>query len=102
MLRLLRHLTALGEFCLWMPRRIVRWLMTAIAFNPKLGPVRHVLAVAVVYALFALLRQEIDVVYAQPIQAPAPARHEPPRLAEDQLSADDRAFNRRIAPPAAE
>src|SRR6185437_17143322 len=55
MLRLLRHLTALGEFCLSMPRRIMRWLMLAVAFNPKIGPLRHVLTVAVVYALFALL-----------------------------------------------
>ena len=55
MIRLLRHLTALGEFCLSMPRRIVRWLMLAVAFNPKLGPLRHVLTAAVAYALFALL-----------------------------------------------
>ena len=38
-----------------MPRRIVRWLMMAVAFNPKLGPLRHVLTAAVVYVLFALV-----------------------------------------------
>ena len=38
-----------------------------------------------------------------PVREPAPAGHEPPpRLPEDQLSAEDRAFIRRIAPPAAE
>ena len=47
-------------------------------------------------------RQEADVIEAEPVQAAAPARHEPSRLAQDQLSAEDRAFIRRIAPPAAE
>jgi hypothetical protein len=38
-----------------------------------------------------------------PVREPASAGHEPPpRLPEDQLSAEDRAFIRRIAPPAAE
>ena len=38
-----------------------------------------------------------------PVREPASASHEPPpRLPEDQLSAEDRAFIRRIAPPAAE
>jgi membrane peptidoglycan carboxypeptidase len=55
MLLFLRHLNALAEFCLWLPRRIVRWLMTAIAFNPKLGPLRHVITGAVLYVLFALV-----------------------------------------------
>jgi hypothetical protein len=47
-------------------------------------------------------RQETDVIDAEPVQAAAPARQEPPRLAQDQLSAEDRAFIRRIALPAAE
>ncbi|HXE01588.1 MAG TPA: glycosyl transferase family 51, partial [Hyphomicrobium sp.] len=55
MLHLLRLLTALGDLCLSMPRRIVRWLMTAVTFNSKLGPLRHVLTAAVVYVLFVLV-----------------------------------------------
>lgn len=55
MLRLLRHLTALAEFCLWVPRTVVRWLMMTVAFNPKLGPLRHVFTAAVLYVLFAVL-----------------------------------------------
>ena len=55
MLRFLRHLTALAEFCLWVPRRLVRWLMLAIAFNPKLGPLRHLFTGAILYVLFALV-----------------------------------------------
>lgn len=55
MLRLLRHLTALADFCLWAPRWIARWLMMAVAFNPKLGPLRHVFTAAIVYVFFALL-----------------------------------------------
>ena len=44
-----------------------------------------------------------DVIDVPPVREPAPAGHEPPpRLPEDQLSAEDRAFIRRIAPPAAE
>lgn len=55
MLRLLRHLTALVDVCLWAPRWIVRWLMTAVAFNPKLGPLRHVATAAILYVVFALV-----------------------------------------------
>ncbi|MBY0562533.1 transglycosylase domain-containing protein [Hyphomicrobium sp.] len=55
MLRLLRHLTAFAEFCLWVPRAIVRWLMMTVAFNPKLGPLRHVFTAAFLYVLFAIL-----------------------------------------------
>ncbi|MFT3733098.1 MAG: transglycosylase domain-containing protein [Hyphomicrobium sp.] len=55
MLRLLRHLTAIADFCLWAPRRIARWLMLAVAFNPKLGPLRHVFTAAILYVLFALV-----------------------------------------------
>ncbi len=55
MLRLLRHLTALADLCLWLPRHVARWLMTAFAFNPKLGPLRHVFSAAVLYVLFALM-----------------------------------------------
>ncbi|HET6388319.1 transglycosylase domain-containing protein [Hyphomicrobium sp.] len=55
MLRLLRHLTALAEFILWLPRTVLRWLMMSVAFNPKLGPLRHVFTAAFLYVLFALL-----------------------------------------------
>jgi penicillin-binding protein 1A len=55
MLRLLRHLTAFAEFCLWVPRAILRWLMMTVAFNPKLGPLRHVFTAALLYVLFALV-----------------------------------------------
>lgn len=54
MLRVLRHLTALADFCLWAPRWVARWLMMAVAFNPKLGPLRHVFTAAILYVLFAL------------------------------------------------
>ena len=55
MLRLLRQLNALGEFLIVVPRRIVRVLTHAVAFNPKLGPLRHVATFAIGYVLFALL-----------------------------------------------
>jgi penicillin-binding protein 1A len=55
MLHVLRHLTTFGEFCLWMPRHVMRWLMTAIAFNPKLGPLRHVATATALYLIFAVL-----------------------------------------------
>jgi penicillin-binding protein 1A len=54
MLRVLRHLTALADFCLWAPRWVARWLMMAVAFNPKLGPLRHVFTAAILYVVFAL------------------------------------------------
>ncbi len=55
MLRILRRLTAFIEGCLWLPRRVVRWLMLAVAFNPKLGPLRHVATFAFCYVVFAVL-----------------------------------------------
>ncbi|MET0638878.1 MAG: transglycosylase domain-containing protein, partial [Hyphomicrobium sp.] len=55
MLRLLRHLTAIADVCLWAPRWTVRWLMMAVAFNPKLGPLRHLFTAAIVYVVFALV-----------------------------------------------
>ena len=55
MLRLLRQLTALAEFALLVPRRAVRVAMQAVAFNPKLGPLRHVAVAAIAYTAFALL-----------------------------------------------
>ena len=55
MLQLLRRLTALFEFALVVPRRAVRFVMHAITFNPKLGPLRHVATFAVLYTVFAVL-----------------------------------------------
>src|SRR4051812_20208127 len=55
MLRLLRHLTTIADLCLWLPRHLARWLMTATACNPKLGPLRHVFTATVLYILFALV-----------------------------------------------
>ena len=55
MLRLLRQLTAWLEVLLAAPRRLVRFLMTAVAFNPRLGPMRHVFSAAMGYVLFAAL-----------------------------------------------
>jgi membrane peptidoglycan carboxypeptidase len=55
MLHVLRHLNALSEFCLRIPSRILRWLMSAVAFHPKLGPLRHLFSAAAIYVVFALL-----------------------------------------------
>ncbi|HPG88506.1 MAG TPA: glycosyl transferase family 51, partial [Hyphomicrobium sp.] len=55
MLRLLRHLTALLNVMILAPRRAVRLVMSAVTFNPKLGPLRHVATFAVLYVLFALV-----------------------------------------------
>ena len=55
MLSILRLLTALSEICLRLPRQVVRRLMSAVAFNPKLGPIRHVFTAATLYVLFALV-----------------------------------------------
>lgn len=55
MLRLLRHLTALVNLLILAPRRAARLVMTAVTFNPKLGPLRHIATFAVLYVLFAVL-----------------------------------------------
>jgi penicillin-binding protein 1A len=55
MLGLLRQLTALCEFLIVVPSRAVRLATNATAFNPKLGPLRHVATFSVVYVLFALV-----------------------------------------------
>lgn len=55
MLSILRLFTALSEICLRLPRQVVRRLMSAVAFNPKLGPIRHVFTAATLYVLFALV-----------------------------------------------
>jgi len=70
MLRILRHLTAFIEFMVVVPRRAVRLLMHAIAFNPKLGPLRHVVTFSVAYVLFAL----VLVYVVAPIRGVVPPR----------------------------
>ncbi len=55
MLRVVRQLNALIEFLLQLPRRPARFLMNAVAFNPKLGPLRHVAVAGIGYVIFALL-----------------------------------------------
>ena len=55
MLRLLRQLTAILEVLIVVPRRAVRMGMNLVAFNPKLGPLRHVATFSIVYVLFALI-----------------------------------------------
>ncbi|MBA2126484.1 glycosyl transferase family 51 [Hyphomicrobium methylovorum] len=55
MLHVLRQLIAAGDLCLSIPRRILRTLMMAIPFNPRLGPLRHVATAVVLYGLFALV-----------------------------------------------
>ncbi|CEJ83843.1 Glycosyl transferase family 51 [Hyphomicrobium sp. GJ21] len=55
MLSILRLFTALSEICLRLPRQVVRRLMSAVAFNPKLGPIRHVFTATSLYVLFALV-----------------------------------------------
>lgn len=55
MLSILRFFTALSEICLRLPRQVVRRLMSAVAFNPKLGPIRHVFTATTLYILFALV-----------------------------------------------
>ena len=54
MLRILRFLTAVAEVSLRTPMRAVRIAMNAIAFNPKLGPLRHVVTAAALYVVFAI------------------------------------------------
>ncbi|MEQ1718300.1 MAG: transglycosylase domain-containing protein, partial [Hyphomicrobium sp.] len=55
MLHILRLLTAMAGLALYVPRRAVRAIMQAIAFNPKLGPLRHLFTAAIAYVAFALV-----------------------------------------------
>ncbi len=55
MLQFLRWLTSGLEIVFVVPRRIVRVLVHAVTFNPKLGPLRHIATAAVLYVLFALV-----------------------------------------------
>jgi len=55
MLSILRLLIRLAELVLYVPARVMRFLIDAIAFNPRLGPVRYVLVAAIGYVVFAVL-----------------------------------------------
>lgn len=55
MLPLLRLLTAIADALVRAPWRVMRLFGQAVAFNPKLGPLRHVLTAAVAYVIFALV-----------------------------------------------
>ena len=55
MLELLRRLQSGLELLLELPFRFFRLLSQTVAFNPKLGPLRHVATAAILYVLFALV-----------------------------------------------
>lgn len=55
MLALFRLLTRLVEFIVAVPAQAVRVIIDLVAFNPRLGPLRHVATAAIVYVLFALV-----------------------------------------------
>ncbi len=65
MLRLLRHLTTIVDTIAIVPCRALRVLANATAFNPKLGPVRHLASAGIGYVLFAI----VLVYIAAPIRA---------------------------------
>ena len=55
MLSILRLVIRLAELVLFVPARLVRFFIDAIAFNPRLGPVRYLAVGAIGYIAFALL-----------------------------------------------
>ncbi len=55
MLSILRLFIRLAELVVFVPAKIARFFIDAIAFNPRLGPVRYVAAGAIGYVVFALL-----------------------------------------------
>ena len=55
MLTLLKLLTRFTELVLYVPARLIRIVIDAIAFNPRLGPLRYVLLGAIGYVAFALV-----------------------------------------------
>lgn len=55
MTSLFRLLTRVLELCLSLPMRALGVLTDWVAFNPRLGPLRHVLTAAVCYVAFALV-----------------------------------------------
>jgi len=55
MLTILKLLTRALELVLYIPARLTRFIIDAIAFNPRLGPLRYILCAAIGYVAFALL-----------------------------------------------
>jgi penicillin-binding protein 1A len=55
MIQVLRVLTHVLEMVLRLPLRAIGFLTDWVAFNPRLGPVRHVATAAICYVLFAAL-----------------------------------------------
>lgn len=55
MLRVVRAISHAIEQVLALPLRTLRFLSDAIAFNPRLGPLRHVATAAILYVAFALV-----------------------------------------------
>lgn len=55
MLVILRTLTRLVEYLLVLPVRVLRAVTIGVAFNPRLGPLRHLATLAYLYLAFALI-----------------------------------------------
>lgn len=55
MLALFRLITRLIEIIVTLPVRAVRFVTDWVAFNPRLGPLRHVATAAILYVIFAVL-----------------------------------------------
>jgi membrane peptidoglycan carboxypeptidase len=55
MLAILRLLTRILEIVLAVPVRGVRLVTDLVAFNPRLGPLRHVATAAILYVIFAVV-----------------------------------------------
>ncbi len=55
MLALFRLITRIIEIIVTLPVRAVRFLTDWVAFNPRLGPLRHVASAAILYVIFAFL-----------------------------------------------
>ena len=55
MISLLRLVSTALEFVFWVPLVAGRLLLSAVMFNPRLGPLRHVFSFAVMYVLFAVV-----------------------------------------------
>ena len=53
MLSILKLFTRLAELALFVPAAIARFVIDAIAFNPRLGPVRYLAVGAIGYVVFA-------------------------------------------------
>ena len=54
MLTAFRFLAVTLETILSLPIRLVHFFLQTVVFNPRLGPLRHLVTIAVIYALFAV------------------------------------------------